>query len=60
MNIVFLKIYLIIGVRYNGEVRIMEKKVVSEVFYGTEATHADYSMVVITYDDGSEEVIYTA
>lgn len=60
MNIVFLKIYLIIGVRYNGEVRIMEKKVVSEVFYGTEATCADYSMVVITYDDGSEEVVYTA
>ena len=46
--------------RYNREVRIMDKKVVSEVFYGTEATHADYSMVVVTYDDGSEEVVYTA
>ena len=46
--------------RYNREVRIMEKKVVSEIFYGTEATCADYSMVVITYDDGSEEIIYTA
>lgn len=46
--------------RYNREVRIMDKKVVSEVFYGTEATHADYSMVVVTYDDGSEEIIYTA
>lgn len=46
--------------RYNREVRSMEKKVVSEIFYGTEATCADYGMIVITYDDGSEEVIYTA
>ena len=46
--------------RYNMEVRSMEKKVVSEIFYGTEATCADYSMVDITYDDGSEEIIYTA